>query len=193
MKTHPKVDSFLERQDHWREEMSLLRSIAIDCGLNEEFKWGKPCYSHDGGNIAITQPFKSQCAFMFFKGALLDDPENLLEPPGANSRIARRMMFSSTEDVSAAENQIRAFIEAAVKAEEDGLQVEVEPSNDVPPEELVEMFGEVDGLKEAFFGLTPGRQRAYLLHFTGAKQSKTRRSRVERATPAILAGKGIRD
>lgn len=190
---NPKIDRFLERAKQWREEMEKLRWIALDCGLGEELKWGKPCYTFKQGNVAIIQGFKEQCAFMFFKGALLQDAEGLLERPGANSHVARRMVFSSVGDVVEMEGRLRAFIADAIEIEKAGLEVEVKRSPEPLPDELEEMFGDVPGLKKTFGALTPGRQRAYILHFSGAKQSKTRRSRIEKCVPRILDGRGLRD
>jgi uncharacterized protein YdeI (YjbR/CyaY-like superfamily) len=189
----PRIDRFLERTKKWRKEMEKLRWIALDCGLDEELKWGKPCYTFEQANVAILQGFKERCAFMFFKGTLLKDPEGLLERPGANSHVARRMVFSSVGDVVEMEHRLRAFIADAIEIEKAGLKVEVKRSTAPLPEELEEMFEEVPGLKKAFAALTPGRQRAYILHFCGAKQSKTRRSRIEKCVPRILDGKGLRD
>jgi uncharacterized protein YdeI (YjbR/CyaY-like superfamily) len=190
---NPKVDKFIAASKKWREPMEQLRSIALDCGLGEELKWGKPCYTFDQGNVAILQGFKEQCALMFFKGSLLKDPDGLLERPGENSHIARRMMFSSVDDVTAMEGPLRAFIAQAIAVEEAGLKVEAKKSPEPRPEELEEMFGEIPGLEKAFKALTPGRQRAYILHFSNAKQSRTRRSRVEKCVPRILDGKGLND
>ena len=188
-----RVDAWLQNAEKWRGEMQALRRIALDCGLEEELKWGKPCFTFAGGNVAILQGFKERCALMFFQGALLDDPDGLLERPGANSHIARRMTFSSVGEVVENEDRIRGFLAAAIEAEKAGLKVEVASRPEPLPAELEEMFGEVAGLEKAFAALTPGRRRAYVLHFSGAKQSKTRRSRIEKCVPRILEGKGLRD
>ncbi len=190
---NPKVDAFVKRAPRWRQEMDKLREIALDCGLSEDLKWGKPCFSAHWGNIAIIQPFKEHCGFMFFKGALLKDPEGLLERPGENSHVARRLMFSSLEQVARLEPRLRAFIAAAMKAEKAGLKVQVKKSPEPLPDELGEMFKALPGLKRAFEALTPGRQRAYVLHFSSAKQSATRVSRIEKCVPRILEGKGLMD
>lgn len=190
---NPKVDTFLERATRWREEMDALRAIALDCGLDEELKWGKPCYMFQNGNVAIIQPFKEQCGFMFFKGALLKDPDGLLEAPGQHSQAARRLMFSSVEDVRQHKSKLRAFIAEAIKLETAGAKVPVKKAREPLPAELEELFGHVAGLKAAFDGLTPGRQRAYIIHFSRAKQSKARRSRIEKWVPKILDGKGMND
>jgi uncharacterized protein YdeI (YjbR/CyaY-like superfamily) len=187
-----RIDGFIARSA-WVEEMESLRRIALQCGLDEELKWGKPCYSFEGGNVAIIQGFKDQCALMFFKGALLQDPDGLLERPGANSHVARRMVFAGIDDVVANEVALRGFIGQAIELEEAGAKVDV-PKNPEPiPDELDAMFAEVAGLEDAFGELTPGRQRGYILHFSGAKQSSTRISRIEKCVDRILEGKGLRD
>lgn len=188
-----KVDAFLKDAGQWREEMEALRSIALDGGLKEELKWGKPCYSFNKGNVAIIQPFKERCAFMFFKGALLNDPDGLLETPGPNSHAARRMMFSSVEEVVRASSRLGAFIAEAIGAEKAGLKVQGRKGPLPIPDELVEMYNKVSGLEKAFGALSPGRQRAYILYFAGAKQAATRTSRIEKCVPRILKGRGLRD
>lgn len=190
---NPKVDAFLKRATKWRQEITRLRAIALDCGLDEELKWGKPCYSAHQGNVAIIQPFKERCGFMFFKGALLTDPQRLLERPGENSQAARRLMFTNVEEVARMEPQLRAFIAEAIKIEQAGLKVEGKKEPEPMPDELREMFARAPGLREAFEALTPGRKRAYLLHFASAKQSKTRTSRIEKSVPRILDGRGLND
>lgn len=173
--------------------MEKLRTIAIDSGLDEELKWGKPCYTIKQGNVAIIQPFKERCAFMFFKGALLKDPRTLLEKPGRNSHAARRMMFADVDQVARMERPLQGFIAEAIRLENAGLKVQGKQNPEPVPNELSEMFGKVSGLRQAFEALTPGRQRAYILHFTSARQSKTRISRIEKCAPRILAGKGLND
>lgn len=191
--TNPRVDRFLQRAKPWREAMEKLRSIALDCGLDEELKWGQPCYTFEQSNVAILQGFKEWCALMFFKGALLRDPDGLLERPGRNSQAARRMTFSSVGEVLEKEGPLRAFVAEAIEVEKAGLKVEKKKNPEPVPDELEEMFGVVPGLEEAFEALTPGRQRAYVLHFSRAKQSKTRRSRIEKCVPRILDGRGLND
>jgi uncharacterized protein YdeI (YjbR/CyaY-like superfamily) len=188
-----KVDAFLRGAEKWRDEMEALRSVALDCGLSEELKWGKPCYSFKKGNVAIIQPFKDRCALMFFKGALLNDPDGVLEKPGQDSHAARRMMFSTVEEVVRMGPRLRVFIAEAIEVESAGLKVPGRKESAPIPDELVEMYGKVSGLEEAFGALTPGRQRAYILHFTNAKQAKTRTSRIEKCVQRILEGKGLND
>lgn len=191
--TNLKVDAFLESAKEWRAEMERLRWIALDCGLNEELKWRLPCYTYEQSNVAIIQNFKEKCALMFFKGALLTDAEGLLEKPGKNSRVGRRLVFSSVDEVDEMEDRIRDFIAQAIEIEKAGLEVELDTKPEPVPHELKETFEETPGLKKAFEALTPGRQRGYILHISGAKQSKTRRSRIEKCVPRILDGKGLRD
>lgn len=190
---HPDVDRFLRAAPAWREEMGALRAISIDSGLDEVIKWAKPCYCVDGGNVAIIQPFKNACGFMFFKGALLDDPGELLEPPGPNSRAARRLMFTSVAEIREVEPTLRGFLARAIEIERSGAGVPTEDDREELPVELEERLERTPGLREAFENLTPGRQRGYVLHVAGAKQEATRRSRVEKCIPRILEGKGVHD
>lgn len=192
--SNAKVDAFIEAAEGWQGEIRRLRALLLDCGLGEELKWGKPCYTAHGGNVAIIQPFKAHCALMFFKGALLDDSRGVLVRPGKNSRAARRVEFTSEAQIQELEPVLRTHIERAVEIEAAGLRVEkgTKPALELP-EELQEKLKGDEGLARAFHALTPGRQRAYVLHFSGAKQSKTRRARVERCVEKILAGKGLND
>lgn len=187
------VDRFLKRAPRWKQEMTKLREIALNCGLDEELKWGKPCFTHAGRNIAILQPFKERCGFMFFKGALLRDSGGLLEAPGPNSQSARRLMVRSVKEIEQVEPKVRALIRAAIQVEDAGLQVPAAKAPEPRPPELEEVFRNNPELKKAFEALTPGRQRGYLLHFSGAKMSATRRSRIAKCAPMILQGKGRQD
>lgn len=193
MNLNPKVDNFLNRAEKWREAMEQLRMICLDCGLTEELKWGKPCYSFQENNIAIIQPFKDSCAFMFFKGVLLKDPQNMLEKPGENSRVARRVSFTSVQEVVEMEPIVKTYIDEAIEVEKNGLEVDIEEKSEPVPEELQKKLDENPALKTAFEALTPGRQRGYILYFSGAKQSKTRARRVEKYIPKILDGQGFHD
>lgn len=190
----PKVDAYLARTKSWKDEQLRLRDLLLDLDLSEDLKWGKPCYAWEGKNVAILQPFKAYCALMFFKGALLEDPEGLLVAPGANSQAGRQLRFESEEEVAEREAVVRAYVGEAVAAEQAGRTVPRKETADYPvPDELRARLEADPKLKAAFEGLTPGRQRAYLLHFSGAKQSKTRAARVEKAAPRILQGKGLND
>jgi uncharacterized protein YdeI (YjbR/CyaY-like superfamily) len=190
--TNPKVDAYIGRSERWRNEMAELRPVLLGCGLTEEIKWGKPCYSHEGKNIAIMQEMKDFLALMFFKGALLDDPERVLEDQGPNSRSAKRIQFTSVSDVERLGGIVAAYVDEAIGVEEAGLDVGPAPD----PEFVEELRNRLDRdptLKAAFDALTPGRQREYNLYFSSAKQATTREARVEKYVPSILDGKGLRD
>ena len=189
---NPRVDAYLRRSEKWPEEMTDLRPILLGCGLTEEIKWGKPCYSHEGRNIVILQEMKEFLALMFIKGALLTDPEDVLEEQGPNSRSARRIRFTSVEDVARLAETVKAYIDEAINVEEAGLEVGPAPEL-VLVEELQHCLDQDPALKTAFEALTPGRQREYNLYFSDAKQAKTRKARIEKSTQKILDGKGLGD
>ena len=192
MEDFENVEAYLEQSEQWPDEVAALRGVLLGCGLGETIKWGKPCYTHDGGNIAIVQEFKDFVALMFFKGALLDDPDGVLTDVGPNSRSARRMQFTSVDEVAGSAGSIEAYVARAVEVEESGAEVGPAPEEELA-EELQDRLDQDQALKEAFESLTPGRQRAYNLHVSGAKQSKTRAARVEKHIPRILEGKGLND
>jgi uncharacterized protein YdeI (YjbR/CyaY-like superfamily) len=191
----PRVDEYVERMGAWRSEFEALRPVLLRAGLEEDFKWRKPCYTHKGSNVLIFQPFKDLCALLFFKGALLDDPDGALKEQGENTRSALRLEFRSVADVRAAKPTITALAKDAIRVEEAGLSVPRRaPTDDGPyPDELHTVLAADPALREAWEHLTPGRRRGWLLHFNGAKQSKTRTARIERATPLILEGFGMHD
>lgn len=189
---NPEVDAYIRESDKWPEEMAALRPVLLGAGLTEEIKWRSPCYSHEGSNIAIVQEMKDFLALMFFKGALLKDPDGRLEEQGPNSRSARRIRFTSVEDVTRLSPTIRALIDEAVDVEVAGLTVEPAPGL-VPVEELQRRLDDDPDFKAAFESLTPGRQREYNLYFSGAKQATTRAGRIEKHAHRILDGKGLRD
>ena len=187
-----KVDAYVVQARQWREVIEQLRTIALDCGLTEEFKWGKPCYSFEGTNIVVIQGFKAYCALLFMKGYLLSDPENVLIKTGENTKVGRQIRFETAEDVIALEPVLKAYIREAIQAEQSGLKVEVDKSLPAPAE-LLNTFDEIPALKKAFDALTPGRQRAYIIYFTASKQSQTRQLRIEKNIERILNGKGLND
>jgi len=187
-----KVDDYIRRSERWPEEMTDLRPILLGCGLTEEIKWGKPCYSHAGKNIVILQEMNDFLSLMFFKGALLNDPAGVLEEQGPNSRSARRIRFTSVEEVARLVDTVEAYIEEALHVEETGLEVGPAPEI-VFVEELQNRLDQDPALKAAFDALTPGRQREYNLYISDAKQAKTRMARVEKYAQKILDGKGFRD
>ena len=191
---NPKVDEYLQHTKRWRAEMEALRAVALDCGLTEELKWGKPCYTHDSSNVLILYSLKEYCAVGFMRGSLLADPEEILVAPGENSQAARWMKFSDVDDIAERESTLRAFVEEAIGLVDAGIKVEFTEKHElVFPEELVKKFEAEPEFKDAFDALTPGRQRGWNLHFSGAKQSKPRDSRIEKAVPRIMDGKGRND
>jgi uncharacterized protein YdeI (YjbR/CyaY-like superfamily) len=189
---NPNVDAYIKRSEKWPEEMIDLRPTLLGCGLTEEIKWGKPCYSHEGKNIVILQEMNEFLSLMFFKGALLNDPDGVLEDQGPNSRSARRMRFASVQDVERLTDTVKAYIDEAIEVEAAGLEVGPAPEL-VLVEELQNRLDQDPALAAAFESLTPGRQREYNLYFSDAKQPKTREARVEKYAQKILNGKGFRD
>lgn len=191
---NPKVDAFINKSKQWREETELLRKILLDCPLTEAFKWGKPCYMHENSNIAIIQGFKEYFALMFFKGALLKDPQDILIKIGENTQAGRQIRFKDKKEISELETVLRAYINEAIEVEKAGLKVEFQKSAELQlPEELHIKLGGDPAFQAAFEALTPGRQRAYAIHFSAPKQSKTRESRIEKCRQQILEGKGLND
>lgn len=189
---NPEVDAYITRSESWPAEMSALRPVLLSRGLVEEIKWGKPCYGKGGHNIAIMQEMKDFLALMFFKGALFDDPHGVLEEQGPNSRSARRIRFTSVDDVNRLTEAVQLCVDEAITVEEAGLEVGPTPELQLV-EELQVRLDEDPQLRAAFESLTPGRQREYNLHFSDAKQAKTRAARVDKAAPRILDGKSLRD
>lgn len=185
------VEGFIASADRWQAEMIAVRALALGCGLGEALKWGKPCFTHGGANVAILQPFRDECRLMFFKGAILPDPDGIMGSQGQNTQAARVVRLRGLADVMAREAALRALLAAAMAAEEAGQKVPM-PAREAPdlPPELVEALDSDADLAEAFAGLTPGRQRSWALHVAGAKQAATRRARIEKAAPAIRAGRG---
>ena len=178
----------------WKAEMTALRDILLACGLDETVKWGQACYVSGGANIVLIHGFKSYCALLFFKGALMADLEGLLVRQTGNVQSARQMRFTSLAEIEAARDRLPGYVGEAMRVETAGLKIEKKTAADMAwPEELRERLAATPELAQAFAALTPGRQRAYLLHFAGAKQAKTRAERVARHEARILAGKGLDD
>jgi len=189
---NPKVDAFVGRAKAWQGEIQKLRQLLLDSGLDEEIKWGKPCFSFEGKNVAIIQPFKEHCSLMFFKGALLEDTHQLLRSQGENTQSALRLEFRSEAEVKPA--VVKSYVKQAIAVEKSGLKVDFKAKDELElPAELTQILKEDRKLAKAFHALTPGRQRAYVMHFTAAKQSETRTARIERCVPKILAGLGMND
>jgi uncharacterized protein YdeI (YjbR/CyaY-like superfamily) len=189
-----KVDKYLSRAKNWREEQEKLRTICLDCGLAEELKWGKPCYTFQEHNIVVIQGFKEYCALLFLKGYLLNDPDGILIKTGENTVVGRQVRFHSVAEIVKMETILKAYIYQAIEVEKAGVKVDVTKKTEFPiPEEFQKKLDENQTLKTAFNALTPGRQRGYIFHFSQPKQSKTRESRVEKYMQQILDGKGLMD
>ena len=188
---NPKVDEYLRKAKKWQAEMKKLRRISLACGLIEELKWGKPCYTFEKSNVVIIQGFKEFCALLFCKGALLKDRRGILKHFGWQA--ARRIPFSNVQEIVKMESILKAYIYEAIEAEKAGLKVRLKKNPEPVPEELQKKLDEIPDLKTAFAALTPGRQRGYILYFSAAKQSKTRESRVEKCMQQFLRGKGLND
>jgi uncharacterized protein YdeI (YjbR/CyaY-like superfamily) len=192
---NPQVTTYIENLRTWRAEFEALRPMLLAAGLDEELKWDKPCYAHGGSNVVIFQPFKELCALLFFKGVLLADPDGALREQGENTRSALRLEFRSVAEVRSARRTIDTLVRDAIRVEEAGLSVPKRAATDEGPypEELVMLLDADVVLHDAWRRLTPGRRRGWLLHFNGAKRSRTRLARVERAVPRIMEGFGMHD
>jgi uncharacterized protein YdeI (YjbR/CyaY-like superfamily) len=192
VQSFPDVDSYIDASDRWPDEIQALRPLLLATRLDECIKWGKPCYALGDANIVIVQEFSDHLALMFFKGILLDDPAGVLEDQGPNSHAAKRMTFSSVEDVRRRADLVTAYVSEAIAVEEAGTPLPPRPEEDLA-DELRERLADDPDLSAAFDDLTPGRQREYNLHISSAKQASTRQSRVDKIVPRILHGKGLRD
>ena len=190
--SNPKVDFFFSRETAWQEEFRQLRSIALDCGLAEELKWGQACYTLEGANVVLIHGFKEYCALLFFKGALMKDLKGILIQQTENVQAARQIRFKDAKQIIKMKTTLKAYIKEAIEIERSGLKVKLKSTADFKvPEEFAARLNQDRALNEAFHSLTPGRQRAYLFHFSSAKQSKTREARIEKYVPQILRRKGI--
>ena len=191
---NPKVDVYFSRRDSWQEEFTRLRRILLDTGLSEDLKWGEPCYTLNGANIVLIHGFKDYCALLFFKGALMSDTAGVLIQQTKNVQAARQIRFTNADEISGMENVLKAYVAEAAEIERSGAKIDFKGTDEFAvPEEFQAKIDSTPSLKTAFEALTPGRQRAYLLHFAQPKQAKTRESRIEKAMPQILAGKGLND
>jgi uncharacterized protein YdeI (YjbR/CyaY-like superfamily) len=188
------VAARIENAKQWRAELSELRNLLLDEGLSEELKWGKPTFSMDGANVAIIMGLKETCTLSFFKGVLLKDPAQLLIAPGPNSRSSRLVKFKNVTEIEKHALTLKSYIREAIDLEKSGARVDIKAYDTLkPPPELKKKLSADPAFKKAFYSLTPGRQRAYILHFAGAKQSSTREARIAKHEKRILAGKGILD
>lgn len=192
--TNPKVDFYFIKAKKWQEEVIRLRSIVLECGLNEELKWGVPCYTLNNSNIVLIHDFKDYCALLFMKGALIKDTDGILIQQTENVQAARQIRFTKASEITKLKATIKKYIKQAIEIEKAGLKVELKKPNEFKiPEEFQIKLNESPELKTAFKALTPGRQRAYLLYFSAPKQSKTRESRIKNYLKAIMNGKGLND
>ncbi|MCC6422461.1 MAG: YdeI/OmpD-associated family protein [Phycisphaerales bacterium] len=191
---NPKVDGYIRKNKKWQAHLQALRSILLDTPLIEEIKWRVPCYTFESNNVALLGALKDNCVITFVKGALLKDPARILVKPGENTRSARMIRFTDVEQIHLHQSDIKAYVAQAIKLEKAGRKFDFQnsPPMAIPPE-FQSKLDQLPALKTAFFTLTPGRQRAYLLHFSTAKQSKTRTARVEKWMPQILDNKGLDD
>jgi uncharacterized protein YdeI (YjbR/CyaY-like superfamily) len=193
-RTNPQVDEYLRTIKNWQEESKKLRKIVLDCGLAEESKWGKPCYTFQNSNVVIIQGFKEYCALLFPKGVLLKDAQRILIQQTENVQAARQIRFTNLRQIVEMEPVVKAYIHEAVAVEKAGLEVNYKKTSQFTmPEELQNKLRGLPALKAAFESLTPGRQRGYILYFSAPKQSKTRESRIEKCRQKILGGKGLDD
>lgn len=191
---NPKTDFFFNKPSQWQQEYKLLREIILDCGLNEELKWGCPCYTLDGKNVLLIHGFKEYCALLFMKGALMADPKNILIQQTENVQSARQVRFTNLKEIEKLKTALKAYVKDAIKIEKSGAKVELKKTAEYAvPEEFQARLDKDANLKRAFEALTPGRQKGYLFHFSQAKLAKTREARVEKYIPQILDGKGIDD
>ncbi|HRK04743.1 MAG TPA: YdeI/OmpD-associated family protein [Chlorobiota bacterium] len=190
----PTPDQLFERARRWKEELLVLREILKQTDMTEDVKWYQPVYTVNGKNVCILSTFKDSCVLGFFKGALLQDPENNLRQPGPNTQSSRFLRFTSVNEIRQQETAIRRYVDEAIAHERSGTKVVFQRIDERPlPEELVQAFQRIPELEQSFRALTPGRQREYLLHFSSAKQSATRHSRIEACMQRILDGKGFRE
>lgn len=191
---NPKVDFFFDKEKKWQHEIEKLRAICLGTGLNEQLKWGCPCYALKGKNIVLIHTFKEYCALLFFKGALINDAEGILIRQTENVQAARQIRFTYLREIIDREVVIKAYIFEAIEVEKAGLKVELKKTDEFNmPDEFQYKLDHIPALKTAFEALTPGRQRAYLLYFSQAKQPRTREARIEKYIPQILNDKGLND
>jgi uncharacterized protein YdeI (YjbR/CyaY-like superfamily) len=191
---NPKVDFYFDKSEKWQKELEKLRLIVLDCQLTEELKWGCPCYTFQKRNIVLIHVFKEYCALLFFKGALLPDPNGILVQQTENVQAARQIRFTNVREIVKMESILKVYIHEAIEVEKAGLTVKLKKTAEYAiPEEFQKKLNKTPALKTAFKALTPGRQRGYILYFSAAKLAKTRETRIENSIPQILKGKGLND
>ncbi|SFC76237.1 Uncharacterized conserved protein YdeI, YjbR/CyaY-like superfamily, DUF1801 family [Bacillus sp. OV322] len=189
---NPQVDEFFSKAKKWKAEYEAMRKIVLDCGLSEDYKWKHPCYTYGGKNIVLIHGFKEYCALLFHKGSLLQDAHGILVQQTENVQAARQIRFRDVQEIVEMETILKHYIRDAIEVEKAGLEVD-KKNIEIIPDELKNAFSEIPALKTAFEQLTPGRQRAYILYFSNPKQTKTRKSRIEKNIQQILNGKGLND
>lgn len=177
----------------WTIELETLRQIALESGLNEDRKWGFPVYTLEGKNIIMLGAFKEFCTLSFFKGVLLKDPKKILVKQGESSQSARIAKFTDTKSIAKLSATLKLYIQEMIELEKKGEKVVFKKEIESIPEELEWQFEKMPTLKAAFFSLTPGKQRGYILHFSQPKQSATRVSRIEKCMDKIMKGEGMHD
>lgn len=193
-KPNPKADFYFKKDGKWKTEVAKLRTLILGCGLSEVVKWGCPCYTDGEANIVLIHDFKEYCALLFFKGALMKDPKGLLIQQTKNVQSARQIRFTGAKEIEKQKAAIKAYVKEAVEVEKSGAKVALKKTSEFEmPDEFRARLAKEPGLKRAFEALTPGRQRAYLLHFSSAKQSATREARIEKCLPLIYDGLGLND
>src|SRR5712671_1512582 len=193
-RTDSKIDRFLRKTKKWREEFQRLRMVCLECGLTEELKWGKPCYTYQKSNIVLIHGFKEYCALLFMKGALLKDAKGILVQQTENVQATRQIRFTNVREIIEMGNILKAYIKEAIEVEKAGLEVDYKKTSEFAfPEEFQNRLDASPALKTAFAALTPGRQRGYILYFSAAKQSETREARIKKCVQQILDGKGLND
>lgn len=191
---NPKVDKYVEKDKNWQKELVQMREIALGCKLEENLKWGCPCYTFEENNVVLIHVFKEYCAYLFFKGALMKDPQGILVQQTKNVQSARQIRFTDVKEIKKMKSVLKSYIQEAIEIEKSGQKVDFKKTDQFKiPEEFQNKLNEIPELKTAFEALTPGRQRAYLLHFAAPKQSKTRESRIEKSMQQIFKGKGLND
>ncbi len=191
---NPEVEWYFDKDTQWQDEFNALRTIVLDCGLDEELKWGHPCYTLKGKNVVLIHGFKDYCALLFHKGVLLKDDAGILIQQTENVQGARQVRFTSLKEIKKLERTVKAYIHEAIEVEQAGLKVPMKETTEFDmPTEFAAQLKKMPALKKAFHALTPGRQRGYLLYFSSAKQAKTREARVEKNVNRILDGKGLED
>ncbi|PJZ28716.1 YdeI/OmpD-associated family protein [Leptospira kmetyi] len=191
---NPKVDKYVEKDKNWQKELVQMREIALGCKLEENLKWGCPCYTFEENNVVLIHVFKEYCAYLFFKGALMKDPQGILVQQTKNVQSARQIRFTDVKEIKKMKSVLKSYIQEAIEIEKSGQKVDFKKTDQFKiPEEFQNKLDEIPELKTAFEALTPGRQRAYLLHFAAPKQSKTRESRIEKSMQQIFKGKGLND